>query len=189
MGLQQELDAIELVNWYEKQAHTSTLLNDNEIALQLTWTRGGGQRGRENQKGKAAIDPYGDAARVRRARRHVDHDKTGLFAEYWFGTRMNGGGRSLSRLHVRDSDADQNGVVQHCVEEIARLNQMVKQHESERERRILPTVRELTGKLQQDQAPVSQILAMHDVMRDIEGLGRITPATQWALIKAGIKWA
>lgn len=188
MGSRRLDDAIELVAWYERLNHCATTLNDNQIALELGWTRGGARQGTE-RKGKEAPKFYGDAGRVRAARRYVDHDTSGLFEGINFGSRENGGGRSLSRLHRRYGNEDLAGTRVHAAAEVGRALQMIQQHESERDRRILPTLRELADKLKTDEAPLAEVLAMHDVIRDMEMFGRIQGATQWALIKAGIKWS
>jgi hypothetical protein len=179
-------DAIDLVGYYEKLSHRCTTLTDNEIALELGWTRGAARRGHEH-KGKEAPAPYGDAGRVRAARRTVDHDTQGLFEGYWFGTRENGGGRSLSRLHHRADEGDEAGLTSHAAAQVARALQMTRQHESELEKRIMPTLREITESLANEKAPVQVLLAMHDVVRDMEDHGRVMPQTQWALIKANVR--
>jgi hypothetical protein len=178
-------DAIDLIGYYEKQQHRSTTLSDNQIALELGWTRGSAHHGHDH-KGKQVSEPYGDAGRVRAARRTVDNDKTSLFGDYWFGTRQNGGGRSLSRLH-QHGDADQSGMTSHAAAEVRRALQMTQQHEAELEKRIMPTLRSIDADLQNEKAPVKVILAMHDVIRDMEERGRVTSQVAWALIKAGIK--
>src|SRR4051794_18299687 len=179
MGAKRLDGAIELLAWYERQDHSATTLNDNAIALDVGWTRGDGQHRGGSRKGKGAVGPYGDAGRVRAARRYVDHDTSGLFEGIYFGSRENGGGRSLSRLHRRGSADDLAGTTVHAGAEVARSLQMVQQHESERDRRILPLLRELAEQLKVEQAPIQQILAMHDVIRDMETFGRVQGSTQW----------
>lgn len=177
-------DALTVIAWYEKQTHQATDLTDNAIALELGWTRGGGQHGGTRRR-KQEAQPYGDAGRVRSARRHVDHDHD-WFKGYNFGSRLNGGGRSVSRLQSPNS-FDEPGVKLHIGAQVLRAYQAVLQHEAELDTRVLPMMRDAAQLCETEgEHNLPLVLAMHDAVRDLQDRGRITQSTVYELIKAGI---
>ncbi len=168
MGLLE--DALELVVWFENQPDCSSYKKDAEIAVDLGWfvrsmPLGVPRRDRGN---------FGEAARVRRAKRKVDKDgRDGdcLFAGYSFGTKRNGSGVRYTMLHTPKSKHHPDALNEATSEQFGRANQAAEQHKAE--------VARMTYRLQELEEVYIQAhqtdraFCVHDAINDLRTFGSI----------------
>jgi hypothetical protein len=180
-----EDDALKLVAWFEDQPNLATDLSDRYIAVQLDWFVGGtaAPRNKHRHWRKDYGGPDPDLARVRRARRYVDRDKEGLFADYTFGPRTKGGGVNYQRL-TRRSDFAEGGFEDELIEAAREAVQSDAMVEAERWRRIegwQARLAEATAKGQ-----IIHALCCQQAVNDYKGTGVLQANTKQMLVDAGL---
>lgn len=175
-------DALELVDWFEKQPDRSTMMKDSEIAERLGWFVGGHKRSSVSGNAHGKKEPQGNAARVRTARRLVDRDDEGLFADHVFGTRRLGGGVHITRLSVRGTpddatDLDSQTVAGTTLQTIRKQGQEIARQIAKWD--ALKAEHKKAGNIE-------KAIACSHASDDLGSMGRLSTATEIKLVEAGL---
>lgn len=190
--MSREMDALDLVIWYESQPDCSTWKSDSDIAIALGWFRGGqpvyasSNFSVAKQRARGGFGPDGDAGRVRVARQYVDKHNSAseVFAGYSYGTKRNGAGRRYSLLHTPNGTNAPEAVDESTSEQMLRVVQQANQAASEQARDI--------GNLKEkEQAYVAQgrvecAMCVRDFYRELEFFGKPTMTTLQTARRLGI---
>lgn len=172
---------LDLIVWYEKKDGMLTVYSDPRVAAELGWfprTRHDGQPSRADE-----LHGTGDGNRVRAVRRQIDRCRC-LFDGYTFGTKSNGAGQHVSRLHKRDAEAGTDELGLHFGEVIARTKQAVDQQGAEFER-VVAALQEMKTTYV-NLGEFEKAFCADHALRDIEEHRVIQPSTVAEAQRLGI---
>lgn len=163
-------DMLEVVVWFETQPDCSTYKADGEVAAAMGWTvrsmpLGVPRRDRGN---------FGDAARVRRAKRAVDRagrDGDPMFVGYSFGTKRNGSGVRYSMLQTPKNTPPVDAANEATSEQFGRAAQAASQRAAENARIIYRLEELKSGYIKQHQN--DRAFCIHDAVTDMRTFGSI----------------